>query len=135
MNTADVAEELAAVLSTVTGLRVHAWPVGSVVPPAAVVGLPVSVVFDETYGRGVDVVEVQVVAVVGKVTERAARDLLAEYGSGSGDTSFKQALESGSYASCDSVSVKRWESDVYTAGGVDYGAAVFDLEIRGPGSA
>lgn len=84
MNLADVMQELADQLDTIAGLRVYAYPPASVQPPAAVVTYPDTYTFDETYRRGMDRLELPVVLMVGKVSDRASRDRLGRYVDGSG---------------------------------------------------
>lgn len=134
MDLADVMDEVAARLGTIAGLRVHAHPPGSVTPPAAVVSYPDTYTFDETYGRGMDRMTLPVVVVVGKASDRAARDQLGVYVDGSGAASVKQVLESGTYTAFHTVRVVGAEFDVVTIAAVDYLAATFDLDIAGSGS-
>jgi hypothetical protein len=130
----DVMDELATRLGTITGLRVWAYPPGSVTPPAAIVSYPSDYTFDATYGRGMDRMTLPVVVVVGKPTERSSRDLLTKYVAGSGAASVKAKLDGEGYSSCHSVRVVSADFDVYTIGGVDYLTAVFDLDIAGQGA-
>ena len=93
MDLAAVMDELGDRLATINGLRVHRWPPDNISPPAAIVSYPDSYEFDSTYSRGMDRVEVPVVVVVGKVSERAARARLSGYIAGSGPASVKHVLE------------------------------------------
>ena len=45
----------------------------------------------------------------------------------------KLAIETGPHVAFDHVRVESCEFDVVTIGGVDYMAAIFDLDIAGPG--
>lgn len=137
MDIASVMDELAARLETIDGWRVHSLPPGTVVPPALVVSYPEEYVFDRTYGRGTDAIQLPVAAMVGKVIDRSTRDLLAAICGGAGVSSVKQVLEgyNGNYASFDFVHVTGVEFDVMTHHAVDYMAAIFTLQIIGPGSA
>ena len=134
MNLADVMDEVAAALGTITGLRVHAHPPGQVHPPAAVVSYPETYTFDGTYGRGMDRLTLPVVVVVGKASDRGARDALAAYADGSGARSVKAVVEAGTYTACDTAVVTGAEFDVVTIGGQDYLAALFTVDITGQGS-
>jgi len=134
MNLAAVMDAVAARLQTVSGLRVFAYPPGSLTPPGAVVSYPETYVFDETYGRGMDRLKLPVVVVVGKVSDRAARDQLGAFCDGSGASSVKAVLESGTYTAFHTVRVESIEFDVVTIAAVDYMAALFDLDIAGSGS-
>lgn len=133
MNIAGVMEELADQLKTIQGLRVSSHWVGSPNPPQAIVGMPRGD-FDATYGRGMDRWELPIILVLGKASERAARDAASPYVSGSGEQSFKQVLEAGSYTELDSLRVQDFEFDVITFGAVDYLTATFTLDIAGQGA-
>ena len=135
MDLAAVADELAARLGTITGLRVSAFPPPTVVPPAAIVSYPERVDFDATYGRGLDRAERwPIVLVVGKASDRTARDRIYAYAEGSGAASVKAVLESGTYTTFESIRVASVEFDVVTIAGIDYIAAMFAVDIAGPGS-
>jgi len=134
VNLASVMDAISARLDTIAGLRCFAYPPGSVVPPAAVVGYPTTYGYDETYGRGVDHMSLPIVLVIGKVSDRAARDQLAAYVSGSGTVSVKTVIEGGTYTAFDVVRVTGVELDTYTIGATDYLAAIFDLDILGKGA-
>lgn len=141
MDIAAVMDEIAGKLRVAPSLagRTFAYPPGKINPPAAVVTYPTNMVFDRTYGRGVDEMTGVVVVLVGRPTDPATRDLLARYLNGSGPESVKALLDGDSdtnaYVSCDGVRVTGWETDVHTIGDIDYLAAVFQLEIAGPGTA
>lgn len=134
MDLADVMDEVASRLDTITGLRCFAYPPGTVNPPAAVVSYPDTYTYDETYGRGSDRLSLPVVVVVGKVSDRSARDQIGAYVDGSGARSVKAVLESGTYTAFDELRVVSVEFDVVTIGGTDYMAALFTLDILGSGS-
>ncbi len=134
MNLADVADELAAAGAT-TGLRPHPRATGAIHPPAFVVGIPTDVQFDQTYGRGMDTVTVELFVLLGRASERAAGDALLAYLSGDGPESVKAAVEAGPYTACDDVHVASAAAGVITAEGVDYLGATFTATITGRGSA
>ncbi len=72
--------------------RVYAWPVESVSPPCAVVGYPDQPIeFDATFGRGSDRVRIPLFLLVGKATERTARDALSAVLTGA--TGIKDAID------------------------------------------
>ena len=134
MNLANVMDAISDRLDTIAGLRCFAHPSGSVTPPAAIVSYPETYTFDETYGRGMDRLNLPVVVVVGKVSDRASRDALAAYCNGTGAASVKAVLESGTYSTFHTVRVASIEFDTVTIAGTDYIAALFDLDISGSGS-
>src|SRR5688500_17020202 len=99
MNLAAVMDEVAKVLEQITGLRVFAWPPESLSGRAGFVSYPLSVDFDETFGRGQDqITDLPLVLVADKVTVRSARDKVAAWASGDGPQSVKRAFEARSKA-------------------------------------
>lgn len=136
MNLNDVADEIAAQLDTIAGLRVFGYPPPSVTPPAGIVSYPEAVAFDATYGRGMDrIADWPLMVVVGRATDRAAREGVYEYASGTGDNSVKAVIEGGTYTSLADVRVSHVEFDVVSIGAVPYIAAIFHLEIAAGGTA
>lgn len=134
MNIADVMTELGTAVGQITGLRVFDWPPGSVSPPAVIVGYPTDYQFDATYGRGTDTMTLPVIVVVGRATDRSTRDTIAAYVAGIGDRSIKTWLEASTHIAFDEIRVTQVEFDAYSIGGVDYLAAVFDVDLAGPGT-
>jgi hypothetical protein len=129
-----VMDEVAGVLAQVTGLRVFAYPPPTLVPPAGYVSYPLSIDMDATYGRGEDDFrDLPIVLVVGKVTDRTARDTVAAWAAGSGPRSVKALMEAHTWTSCDDLTVTSCEFDVEKIAGVDYLAAMFKATVVGPG--
>lgn len=133
MDLNDVVDELSTQLQTITGLRVHSEPPGTVDPPAAVISWP-EVDFDGTYGRGMDKLTLPLVLVVGKTSERIARKTINTYVNGSGTKSVKAVLEAGTYTAFDVVRVVSAAPEIDSVGGVEFLAYVFSLEIAGQGA-
>lgn len=121
-------------LDTISGLRCFAYPTADVSPPAAIVSYPESITYDVTYARGMDRMSLPVVVVVGKVSDRTARDRLGAYCNGSGASSVKAVLESGTYTAFDTIRVESVEFDVVEIAGTSYMAALFTLDIAGSGA-
>lgn len=135
MNLATVMDEIAARLATLPGLRVFAYPPGDVSPPAAIVSYPDRIKFDQTFGRGMDrMTGVPIVVLVGKATDRTARDRIGAYANGAGATSIRALLGAAGWVSCADVAVVECEFDVHTIGAVDFLAAIFTCDITGKGS-
>jgi len=138
MNIEAVMDEIADRLRTIPSLagRTYEWPPGSLTPPAAFVAYPGPGTYDLTYQRGHDRTEGSCLVLLGRPSERATRSLYAAYVSGSGTESVKAAVDGdeGDYTSCESVTVTGWDVDVVAIGGTDYLAAVFTLDIIGPGT-
>lgn len=134
MDLANVMDAVSNRLATIAGLRCFAYPPPTITPPAAVVSYPDACEFDATYGRGMDRLKLPVVLVVGKVSDRATRDALGAYCNGSGASSVKAVLESGTYSAFDSLRVESIDFDVVSIAGVDYMAGAFTLDIAGQGS-
>lgn len=134
MNLYEVAEELGERLGAIDGLRVFPYTANRVEPPAAIVGVPDELEFDNTYVRGMDTVTFPVIVVVGKTSDRASHINLYQYANGSGDLSVKEALEAGAPSSFDSVRVMSARFAVYTIAATDFLGAEFSVEVIGPGS-
>lgn len=135
MNLANVMDAVATRLDTIDGLRVFAFPPDSLSPPAGWVAYPEEYTYDETYGRGMDrISNLGVIVVVGKVSDRSARNQIGEYVDGSGAKSVKAVLESGAYNAFDTLRVASVVFDVVTVAGTDHLAALFTLDIAGQGS-
>ena len=135
MDLQAVMDEVATTLKGITGLRVYAWAQPSVSPPAAVLTLPESIDFDQTYGRGSDRIrDLVVVVMVGKASARTALKELSTYASGSGARSVKAKLDARTWTTCHVVLTTRVEFDTATFAGTDYLAALFHLDIVGSGA-
>lgn len=129
-----VMDEVAAVLSGITGLNVFAYPPESLTPPAGYVSYPEPIEFDQTYDRGQDeFTALPIVLVASRVTTRAARDVVARWASGDGATSVKARMEAHVWATCDDVTVTSCTFDVEKIAGVDYLTALFKATVVGPG--
>jgi hypothetical protein len=81
-----------------------------------------------------DRMSLPVVIVVGRPTDRSTRDLLGVYCNGTGPSSVKAVLESGTYTALHTLRVEEIKFDVASIAGVDYMAALFTLDIAGSGS-
>ena len=134
MNVGDVMDQLGEALDTIDGLRVYDFPTEAITPPAAVLAYPESIAFDETYGHGMDKLTLPVLVMVGRVSERSARDQLTPYADGSGALSVKAAVEGYTYTAADDVHVTSADFDVVRIAGVDYAAALFTVQVAGPGA-
>lgn len=134
MNIVDVMDQVATQLATITGLRVTAYPPDNVQVPAAVVSWPDSYTYDETYRRGMDRLTLPVLVLVQRTPDRVARSALAIYCNGSGSSSIKAVLESGTYTAFDSLRVESVAFDVVTFAGTDYTAATFSIDVVGSGA-
>jgi len=130
----DVMDELAVRLAVVPGLRVHAWPVGTAIPPAAIVGYPSSVDYG-TYQNGMETYILEVVVLVGKLVDRPTRAVLSDYLRAIGPRSIKRALETpiqgGTFDAIEVTS--SMATDSYTLAGTDYLASIFTCKIVGSG--
>lgn len=130
----DVMQQLADQIGTIDGLRAHGYPPDSIQPPAAVVTYPGTYTFDSTYGRGSDDIDLPIVVLVGKVSDRASRDRISEYVNGAGPKSIKEVVEAGTYSAFDSVRIGRAEFDVISVAGIQYLAATLTAHIVGSGN-
>lgn len=118
-------------LDTIPGLRVFDYPPDQIPVPAAVVGYPEAIDYDRAYQAGADAATFPIHVLVGKVSDRASRDAIGPYVARSGASSVKTVLEADPTlaGAIDSLRVVRATFSTMTAGGVDYLAATFDVEV------
>lgn len=124
-----VMDAVGARLATIVGVRVYDFPPDSVAVPAAVVSYPEEITYDETYARGCDSCTLTVSVLVGLVSDRASRDALAAYLSGSGAKSVKTAVDGTLGGLVKDATVGRAVVRDVAVGGIDYRAAIFDVEV------
>lgn len=136
MNLTAVAEEIATRLDTIDGLRCFAYQPQAITPPAGIVlnPAPGDIVYDATYGRGMDRIKLPVLLLAGRSDNRSAQDAIRAYLDGAGPRSIKAVLESGSYTSLHTLRVQTAGVDGVLMGGVEYLAALLSLDITGQGS-
>lgn len=116
-------------LATITGLRVADYPADTANPPQAIVSLPETVEYDSVMARGADRVVIPITVLVGKVSDRAARDAVGRYVSGSGADSIKAAVDGDLGGTAHTARVTGARINVVTIGAVDYLGASFDVEV------
>ena len=120
-------------LATISGLRVADYAAQSINVPQAIVSLPTAPVeYDAVMGRGADRVVIPVRVLVGAVSDRASRDAIAAYISGTGTQSVKSAIEGTDPTMGGVIQTVRVTSatvDIVTVGAVDYLGASFDVEV------
>lgn len=125
---ADVMDAISAeIVSAGVVTKAHAYPVGSVTPPCAVVGYPETIDFDAVFGRGSDKAEFPLWVIVGKVHDKSARDAISKLITGA--TGIKDALDGdlgGAVQTCHVTDCKIEEIQV---GDITYLSAKFMLEI------
>lgn len=135
MNLAEVMDEIATVMSGITGLNVFAYPVGSLTAPAGYVSYPQEIMYDETAGRGSDrFVDLPIVLVNGRADSEGARDAVAVWTAGDGPGSVKALMEAHTWQSCDLVTVTTCEFDGERIAGTEYLAAMFKATVDGDGA-
>lgn len=135
MNLADVMDEAASVLEGITGLRVSAWPPGTIVPPAGYISYPQAITFDATYGRGVDrYTGLPLTLLAGKVTDRTARNRVGAWANGGGPASVKALTEAHTWTTCGDFTITGATFDVETVAGVEYLAVILTADVIGNGA-
>lgn len=134
MDIPTVMQQLNTRLDTVDGLRVTPSPGTRIAPPTAILMLPDRIDYDQTYGRGEDKLSIPLAVIVGRANDRTASRAIVAYMNGSGASSVKAALESGTYTAFDEVVVTDAETETLTVGETDYLAVVFHLDIVGSGT-
>lgn len=126
-----VMDAIGARLVGVTGLRVYDYAADAASPPAAIVALPDVVEYDETGLRALDRVVIPVTVLVGRVSDRAARDQLAKFVSGTGTSSIKTAIEVDPPlgGAAQTVRVIGARTEIVTIQAIEYLGASFDVEV------
>lgn len=125
-----VMDAIGTALTAVPNLRVRDYPSESANPPEAIVSLPTQLEYDVVMGRGADRAVIPVMILVGKVSDRTARDLMARYISGTGSYSIKTALDGTLSGAAQTVRVTvAMPPDVVTIGAVEYLGASLEVEV------
>jgi len=132
MTPSSVRDGLKTALATITGLRTYDIIPDGIAPPAAVVGL-LSLDFDMSMQRYLDHGDIEVMVIVGRMSERAAQDKLDAYLAGSGSGSVKAAIEAdttlgGSVQTCRVLSAS---PTTITVSGADMLCYRYQIEVIG----
>lgn len=136
MRLAAVMDEVAAVAATVPSLqgRTYGWPAEEVSPPAAMVTYPVEIDPLVAFQRGTDRWSGGLLVVVGRVWDRATRQQIDGYVSGDGAESIIAAFYNHDWQECAYCVPQRVTFDAIQLAGVEYMAALFELDIAGNGT-
>lgn len=129
-----VMDEIGDVADTIDGLHVYRYPADEITPPAAMVTYPEAIEFDAAFQRGTDQWTGGLLVAGGRVWDRAARDQMSRYVSGDGAESIKAAFYAHDWQSCAYVRPVRATFDAIQVAGVEYIAALFELQIAGNGT-
>lgn len=129
MDLAGIMDALAGATPSAITPRHYAYPVGSVVPPAVVVGYPTTIEYDATFDRGVDRLVIPVFYVCGMVDDIGARAAVSAVISGTNE--IKLALETNStvITKTDTVRVTDATPESIVIGGQEMIAVRFDVEV------
>jgi hypothetical protein len=128
--------DLAAIMDALAGAvpaglvtRAYGHPVGSVVPPAAVVGYPTEFEYDSVFLRGSDRVVFPVYFVCGMADDKSARDEVSLVTGGTGE--IKDAIETDAtlLAEVQTVRVTGATFESVTIGAVPMIGVRFDVEV------
>lgn len=132
MTPSSVRDGLKTRLATITGLRTYDIVPDGIAPPAAVVGL-LSLDFDMSMQRYLDHGDIEILVIVGRMSERAAQDKLDAYLAGSGTSSIKAAIEAdttlgGSVQTCRVISA---QPTTITVSGAEMLCYRYQIEVVG----
>jgi len=133
LNIRAVMNELGAILGSIDGLRAFAYPAPNVTPPAAFVGWPDEIDYDLAMARGAWGAKFPVLVAVGKADVESARDAMSAYLAGDGPLSVRAALDAAEPVSFDAARVTGAQVRPVTIAGIEYLAAILDVEIIGQG--
>lgn len=124
-----IMDQIGVALGAIPKLRVFDFPPNSAQPPFAFVNLPEEIDYDLTFGRGFDRMTLEVYLAVSKQVDRACRDELVAYVSGTGTKSVKLAIETAAVPIGSSVRVMSAEfATIALASGV-YAGVTFKLDV------
>lgn len=128
---------LAANLATITGLRVHTYPVENPTVPCAYPNLPDEIDFDQAAARGSDGINIPVDVLVQSSTSKAGVAALVPYLDGAGAKSIKAAIEADKTlgGACSSLQVVSATPQMYEIPGQagQFAGARFLVNVLGNG--
>jgi hypothetical protein len=132
MTPSNVRNGLKTNLTTITGLRCFDIIPDSVPLPAAVVG-QLDLTFDTSMARGLDTAEIEILLIVGRMSERAGQNKLDGYLAGSGSSSIKAAIEADKTlgGACSTLRVTTATAGTITNAGADMLAYRYQVEVIG----
>lgn len=110
-----------------SGWRAYAWPSDSVSVPCAVVGYPENIDFDTTFVRGSDSAVIPLWFVVGRTSDRTARDEISRVITGA--NSIKETLDGDLSGAVQTARVTDCQVEEITIEGIKYISAKFLIEI------
>lgn len=141
MNLENVMAEIAAAARPaaralgVVDRQIFLEPPDSISPPSMIISYPESVTFDQTYGRGMDVITgLPLIIAIGRPTNTKLAPTAKACVSGSGPKSIKAALEAHDWTTCSEVTATRADFDVVSIGGDDVLICAFSLTVAGIGA-
>lgn len=124
INVAAAMDAIGTALDGISTLNVFAYIPDSVTPPAAAVGYPDEVTYDNTMARGTDRATIPVTVVVGRVHDESTATALAAYMAGTGSSSVKAAVD----AIGPGVRVTRAITIPLVYAGVEFVGAQFEVD-------
>lgn len=125
----DLAAIMDALAAATDSPRAFGYPVGSVLPPAVIVGYPTDIEFDATFNDGSHRLVIPVYFVCGKVDDKASRNVVAAAVSGANGV--KAAIEADAplHALVDTARVTNGTAVSFPVGAVDMIGIRFDVEV------
>lgn len=126
MNIATIMDAIAAAGEALTS-NTYAWPVESASVPCMVVGYPTDLEFDLTFQGGADEANFPVYFLVGKSTDKNARNALSEVIAGA--TNIKNTLDGNLGGAIQSGRVTDCKIEEVSVAGIPYLSATFTYEV------
>lgn len=129
MNLANIMDAIAnALIDAQVVATVYSWPTDNANVPCAVVAYPIDPIdFDMTFQRGSDRLVIPVYFLVGRASDRTARDQVSAVIDGAG--SIKVAIDGDLGSVVQTARVMACQIQEFTLAGVSHLAARFDIEI------
>jgi len=129
VNLSTVRTALREALSTIDGLSVSLFRVSQLAPPHAVITIA-ETEYDQTMGRGSDLVNVQVIVYVSRADDAVGLEQLDAFVTGTGTRSIKAAVEAASGSGVSFFRVRRSQVGTASHGDQEFIAATFDVEVN-----
>lgn len=135
MIVSDVMDELGGRLEEIPDLRVMPWAATRIAPPAALISLPPSLTYNQTYGRGgMNRLTLVISILVGWSTDRTSRDEITKYLDSVGPYSIREKINTGRYRSCDTAVVTSGNTAFVKIAQQKFLGAIFQTDISGVGA-
>lgn len=139
MATQDVFDQIATVIDGIVGLNVFPYQPDTITPPTAFLRLPELKEYVRSFNRGHDQYEVEIVILVGQVSDRSGQSRLLDFVASTGTDSIPAAMwtakQAGTITAAEDTFLREWRRlDRVTLGAGTYYGGIFTVDVIEPGS-